>query len=351
MQRLPNLITSLHKQGIIRSSWQQFAQDASDLFEADGCSFYFRAINSPESPILFGTAQLNVQKTEALIGYDSDNPVCKLLRDTPVGQVIYHGDIALDENSKEYVQHLSQIVAVTFYRDDKYEAVLSFGRHRGKTNFGDTEIELLNEFLPYLQMAIDSHVRQNSPQQTITIDQYIEQFTDNLVVVDEEGVVLACNRAFEVLKSNKSLLYIYGSKVNFYDKALQQWMSDAIACRCTERQRSFTRVLVQEQEVVLKINAFNDKEKLLKLNEKSCYLLTIENFDANTRFEQYKQLFKLTKAEAELAAYLSMGKTINQLASQKLLSKHTLRTQLKSVFMKTRTHSQNELIVLLKNVG
>jgi DNA-binding CsgD family transcriptional regulator len=145
-------------------------------------------------------------------------------------------------------------------------------------------------------------------------------------------------------------LYLYGGKINFYDKAAQQWFDDYLMNVDKPQINSSFRMIEQEQTVVLKLSEFEQTAKWLTPENKTHYLLSIGNFDVNARFEQYKQLFKLTKAEAELAAYLSMGKTINQLASKKPLSKQTLRTQLKRVFIKTETHSQNELIVLLKNV-
>ena len=188
-------------------------------------------------------------------------------------------------------------------------------------------------------------------QQQLDIQKLLEQFDDNLAVIDSDGTLLAFNGPFDRLKVSKQLLYVYGSKVNFYDKQIQQWLYDSMVGWRKSQMCDFKRIIEQDQQIVLKIKQFDYKETLSKPNAQRLFLLSIGNFDVKVRFEQYKQLFNLTKAEAELAAHLSMGKTINQLASQKLLSKHTLRTQLKSVFTKTKTHSQNELIVLLKNVS
>ncbi|MCJ8273576.1 MAG: helix-turn-helix transcriptional regulator [Psychrosphaera sp.] len=145
-------------------------------------------------------------------------------------------------------------------------------------------------------------------------------------------------------------MYVYGGTVHFYQKTLQQWFDAFLSNEHQPAHSSVYRITELEQPVVLKLSVFQPKHPLVVATKSRRFLLSIDNFDAYARFKQYKQLFKLTKAEAELAAYLSLGKTLNQLASQKLLSKHALRTQLKSVFMKTETHSQNELIVLLKNV-
>lgn len=349
MQRLPNLINSLLQQGIIRSSWQQFAQETSKLFDADGCSFCFREIEKPNIPIILGADRSDLQKTSLLIGTDVDHPVCKLLRDTPVGEVIRH-EQPISQVDDERLADLKQIVAVTAYRDEKYEAVLSLGRNKDKQEFGEPELELLNQFLPYFTMALEQHSQRLLPNQQVNVQELLEQFDDNLAVIDSKATLLAFNTRFDQLKVSKRILYLYASKIHFYDKAIHRWMLDAMQQGSQSELCALKRIEEQGHEVVIKIKQFNHKAALADSENKKYFMLSIGNSDEKIRFEQYRRLFKLTKAEAELAAFLSMGKTINQLASKKLLSKHTLRTQLKSVFAKTQTHSQNELIVLLKNV-
>ena len=189
-------------------------------------------------------------------------------------------------------------------------------------------------------------------------------FSDSLAVIDTQGLLLEANQTFDKLKAAKSLLYLYSGKVHFYDKTIQQWLQRQLSCDGHngagkgEREKgpygqskSVLKVNVLGQTVVIKLSTLKDRVGSGRTNKCANFLLCIDNFDVKYYFERYKQLFKLTNAEAELAANLALGKTVNQLADEKLLSKHTIRTQLKSVFTKTGTHSQNELIVLLKNVG
>jgi DNA-binding CsgD family transcriptional regulator len=57
--------------------------------------------------------------------------------------------------------------------------------------------------------------------------------------------------------------------------------------------------------------------------------------------------FGLTAAEARLAALIGAGETIERAAEQLGISMQTARTQLKSVFGKTGTHRQAELVALI----
>jgi DNA-binding CsgD family transcriptional regulator len=57
--------------------------------------------------------------------------------------------------------------------------------------------------------------------------------------------------------------------------------------------------------------------------------------------------FNLTPAEARLASRLVAGLSIESVSRQLGIGYETSRTQLKSVFGKTGTHGQSELVALL----
>jgi DNA-binding CsgD family transcriptional regulator len=60
-----------------------------------------------------------------------------------------------------------------------------------------------------------------------------------------------------------------------------------------------------------------------------------------------QQVFKLTPAEARLAAGLAKGLDLQQISELHGVSVGTLRVQLKSIFAKTQTKRQAQLAVLL----
>lgn len=62
---------------------------------------------------------------------------------------------------------------------------------------------------------------------------------------------------------------------------------------------------------------------------------------------QLQALFGLTSAEAKLAARIADGSALADAASELGIAKETSRSQLKSVFRKTGTHRQAELVALL----
>jgi DNA-binding CsgD family transcriptional regulator len=61
--------------------------------------------------------------------------------------------------------------------------------------------------------------------------------------------------------------------------------------------------------------------------------------------------FRLTPSEAKLACIIASGAPPNIAARELKISRETARNQLKSVFAKTDTHRQSELVALLLQVG
>lgn len=62
------------------------------------------------------------------------------------------------------------------------------------------------------------------------------------------------------------------------------------------------------------------------------------------------RLFKLSPAEARVAAALAGGKTLQDVAVEQSITVKTARSYLESVFRKTGTHRQGELVALLKSM-
>lgn len=370
MDKLPNLISSLHSANGQSVSWQQFAHKAAEFFAADGCLFSFREIKRPDSPIAVGIAKLDDDFAQQIISTTSKSPYYQKLRNSPVGKIICNGDISTDPQiglARYYgdvlrSEQFDQVMGAIAYRDDKYEASLSIARSKDKEGFDHQEQRLFSEFMPHLGAMIELYVHHYIHPQNADIGAFIDQFSQSLAVVDANANILHSNFAFDKLKQRKSLFYSYGGKVHFYDKSVQQWVDQTLEKQNAETLKgtvkseikqsrpSIFRIKNHESSTILKLSVFNPKSKPMIEGRNPRFVLSVDNYDTEWLITQYKELFNLTKAEAELAADLSQGITINQLAIDKELSKHTLRTQLKSIFMKTDTHSQNELIVLLKNV-
>lgn len=69
------------------------------------------------------------------------------------------------------------------------------------------------------------------------------------------------------------------------------------------------------------------------------------------RGETLADMFGLTPAEARVTAKLAGGASLKEIAAEFGLSHETVRTQIKSVFCKTDTHRQTDLVALIFSLG
>ena len=81
-----------------------------------------------------------------------------------------------------------------------------------------------------------------------------------------------------------------------------------------------------------------------------CVLLIDPEREAVPSADALRALFRLTEAEARLVAGLLQGERLEDYAERSRISLSTVRTHLKSVFAKTDTHRQSELMRLLKSM-
>jgi DNA-binding CsgD family transcriptional regulator len=78
-------------------------------------------------------------------------------------------------------------------------------------------------------------------------------------------------------------------------------------------------------------------------DERACFAFGSQHLSAAV----VRHIYGFSAAEARVAVSLAAGQTPRQVADELLLSLHTVRTHIKSIFGKTRTRSQNELVALL----
>lgn len=72
---------------------------------------------------------------------------------------------------------------------------------------------------------------------------------------------------------------------------------------------------------------------------------------ARSDWQVFSRAFRLTPAEARLAALLAIGESLENAADTLGVTKETARSRIKSIFQKTDTHRQATLVALLASLG
>lgn len=96
-----------------------------------------------------------------------------------------------------------------------------------------------------------------------------------------------------------------------------------------------------------RIAQLDDVVALDDLSDIPCFMVMIsdpEHRSGTVDSRELRTVYGLTPAEASLTAALVQGETLAQIAAGRQIAVDTARKRLKSIFEKTKTHRQSELI-------
>ena len=125
-----------------------------------------------------------------------------------------------------------------------------------------------------------------------------------------------------------------------YGGSQTHWRREAIALKRADNRPLIARVVPVEGEAQA------------QLDGAALVLLLIDPEDCpQPSFGILKQVFDLTKTEARIAGQLLCGQTMQEVADRNRVSVGTIRSQTKSIFAKTQTNRQAELVGLLTRLA
>lgn len=219
---------------------------------------------------------------------------------------------------------------------------------------GRSREEILEQLLPHIQQAIafgkDLHL---SHSQQEHLSNVLELLPMGIAVVDAELSILSMNNVAKNSLVNNQLLSIHGSKFKINNrekhKAFYQCVDESL-----ENGTSHTLVLSgvtdgHRVSLMLFPSEPRDDSRDEIAEKKRAVTLFISNSALNrlVSTETLSELYGLSKAEAGLTRHLIAGRSLAEIAELNDVSEATARTQLKSVFRKTDTNRQAELVSLI----
>ncbi|MDF2114666.1 LuxR C-terminal-related transcriptional regulator [Roseiarcaceae bacterium H3SJ34-1] len=232
-------------------------------------------------------------------------------------------------------------------------------RGYGQASFETADAELLRTIVPHLARAAEIRRKFQSAQHLAST---FSQLPFGVIVVDGHMRIATVNAAAEAIlrRPESGLLAKSGHLVaaNAGSKAaLQHLVAHACSARDdvipgvggdllirTKRRGAGADLGISVGPLVNRIEElpFGGRHAAIFIREISLEL------PAGFR-EQVRTFFDLTPKEAALAARLASGMTLKEAAADAHISIHTARSYLDSVFLKTGTHQQSQLVALLKS--
>lgn len=214
-------------------------------------------------------------------------------------------------------------------------------------DLSSNEVELNN----HVQRAIRMNLRIDEMQNKIgTTKNLLDSLPMAVITVDEKGHVENLNRLAQKIVSESKLLLLNGNKLiadkSDDTKKLLNIIAFALGRNHSGSQQRTLKLGSGKESV--SVFALKTADKSERDSSALCTLFVVTNFLLDESLvPQLYDMYQLTPAEAKVALMLTSGDSLTQIADSNGISQNTVRNQLKSIFAKTNTKRQPELVSLI----
>jgi len=298
------------------------------------------------------------------------DPAFTIMQDKPVGEAIniqntrrhaletsdYYEDVRLKHN----IGYLAGAKVI-----DNEVQVVGLGLHRtfSCTAYDDDTLQLISELVPHLQRALRIHrefIRLRIEKSALSAG--IDNSMLGLVLLDHLGEQAYMNPvAKEILENHPAVTLINGiiTATNKEDAAqLRRLIHDCLRPVQNDKQERGGIIglhhISKRHPLAVMVKPVNTSELANMVDGIPVYAaiyLSDPNKPLALSADNLETLYGLTRAESQLAIALVGGMGVDEIAQTNSRSINTVRTQLRSIFQKTNTNSQADLIrVLLTSV-
>jgi DNA-binding CsgD family transcriptional regulator len=236
---------------------------------------------------------------------------------------------------------------------------LDVNRGPRQEEFSAIDIDLMNKIVPHMLRAgqISRHIASTHAASALNMP-------FGLLLVDGNQCLLQMNEAAETLLAlPDGPLTLTGGMVSTSDPTVARNLAGLVVDACSPRDGATPGIggalQVQSGPMVsgpsrfaLSVAPYRDVHAYGLVTERCAAIMITEIASRLSKdFETHVQaVFKLTEAEARLAADLASGLSIAESAVRNGVTYSTARTYLDRIFRKTDTHHQSQLVAMLKSV-
>lgn len=170
------------------------------------------------------------------------------------------------------------------------------------------------------------------------------------LLVERDGVVRYASPEAESLFMHSGLVKAFDGNLATADTANGRQLKTAVAETCANGSE---RVIVFEpsnhdQPLVARVLPFDEFGS--RVCSRALVLVRSESGRREALMNALRHLFRLSPAEASIAAALAAGADLKELSAQRSVKLSTLRSQVASIMAKTGTRKQVKLIALVARI-
>ena len=253
---------------------------------------------------------------------------------------------------------LHYMAGLVAFRDDARIAQVECLRPKGKGRFSSRDLDTLRKFEPHFRRALQLNQKfwDTLSQHTAAI-QILDTLTLGVILVDATCLPVYLNHYAEEILGEGTVIFLREQRLAATADHESQMLNDYLQGAASTGNGIgmsaggiFTLGLEIESPLFLQIIPLRTERNNLGIsNARVCAVVFLRQPDRPNALplNALKDQFGLTTAEATFVQELDKGLTIDQIAKSGHISKHTARDHLKSIFRKTGTRRQAELVKLV----
>jgi len=259
----------------------------------------------------------------------------------------------------DYLQRLDAFhgVAATILEDEAASANLTIFRPMRAKPIGEAECALMRALMPHFQRAFQLHNRiQGLEQKGAAAADALEHLAVGLVMLSAEGKALQVNQAASAILASQKGLRVTSrgmvAEIPSENLRLQRLIRGAIITGTGKGLDSGGVMMIARgvRKRSLQVLVVPLRTRALQIGKDvpaAVVFISDPEREPISETQVFAKLFGLTPAEARLARILAGGDTLKEASEQLDVAESTVKSQLKSIFAKTDTKRQSELVRLL----
>ena len=346
------------------SQWSLLLADLNTVLNSSHALFYSQ--NYADGSAKFGCSQgfdedvLNLYCNK----YGKISPTFHHAKSLPAGQVYtdnmypnqkeYQSSEFYDYLSKYEMEHLLQVHPL---RDENRMSVILFRRNKIQGHYTPNEVKILELLTPHFRQAFKLHKQLHiQTEQSKSIANAVEQLNYGVILVNHQGCIDFMNSTALRYINAQDGLKISQNKLNAIHKPSNDLLQNEL---CQALKTSANTCFSAGRNIAIQRTSGKRAYGVMILPRSIDSILAIEKSSGVTALiadpeslpqlntDLLKKQYNLTQRETELILLLTSGKSTNEIAELLNISKETIRSHLKNIFMKTGVNSQTQLVQLL----
>lgn len=215
----------------------------------------------------------------------------------------------------------------------------------------DARSRIMDELLPHISQALEMEqaMRQGEAAQDL-LGQTLEMLPVGIALVDDGLNILTMNRQADISLRESGILANHGGRVRINNREHHRTLHQSIQ-RSLQAGSSHTMMLNDHGAARSVSLMVCPADVVRESNQRDASVVTlfISNPEINNLVNEstVAELYGLSEAEASLTRHLIEGLSLSDMAERRGVSEHTVRSQFKSIFRKTDTSRQAELVSLI----